>query len=129
MTTSEQTDNDTTVSREELYRQVWQEPMTKVARAVLVCALTLAAWPALAQDTDRLNNIARDAARRFEAARTADAQARQAQPAPPPGATVNMTLDEATERALERNLDIAVERLNPQTFDFSIASSRGQSAA
>jgi outer membrane protein TolC len=35
---------------------------------------------------------------------------------------VNLTLDEATARALERNLDIAVERLNPQTFDFSIAA-------
>ena len=26
------------------------------------------------------------------------------------------------KRALERNLDIAVERLNPQTFDFALAS-------
>ena len=35
---------------------------------------------------------------------------------------VDLTLDDATTRALERNLDIAVERLNPQTFDFSIAA-------
>ena len=33
-----------------------------------------------------------------------------------------MTLDEAVKRALERNLDIAVERLNPQTFDWTLAS-------
>jgi outer membrane protein TolC len=37
---------------------------------------------------------------------------------------VNLTLDEATARALERNLDIAVERLNPQTFDLNIARIR-----
>ncbi|PYR66976.1 MAG: hypothetical protein DMF88_14380, partial [Acidobacteria bacterium] len=36
----------------------------------------------------------------------------------------NLTLDEATARALERNLDIAVERLNPQTFDLNIARIR-----
>ena len=31
------------------------------------------------------------------------------------------TLEEATTRALERNLELAVERLNPQTFDLNIA--------
>jgi hypothetical protein len=35
---------------------------------------------------------------------------------------VELTLDDATQRALERNLDIAVERLNPQTYDFSLAA-------
>jgi outer membrane protein TolC len=35
---------------------------------------------------------------------------------------VYLTLDDAVMRALDRNLDIAVERLNPQTFDYSIAS-------
>ncbi len=50
---------------------------------------------------------------------------------PPPAATpavqaaarpvMNLKIDEAVQRALERNLDIAVERLNPQTFDLSIA--------
>jgi outer membrane protein len=38
------------------------------------------------------------------------------------GTAVDLKLDEAVARALERNLDIAVERLNPQTFDFSIAA-------
>ena len=33
----------------------------------------------------------------------------------------NLTLDDAIERALERNLDIAVERVNPQVRDLSIA--------
>ena len=32
----------------------------------------------------------------------------------------NLTLDDAIQRALERNLDIAVERLNPQVQDLSV---------
>lgn len=35
--------------------------------------------------------------------------------------TVALTLDDAIKLALDRNLDIAVQRLNPQTFDFSLA--------
>lgn len=47
--------------------------------------------------------------------------------AQPPGdiaAPTPITLDEAVARALERNLDIAVERLTPQTFDYSLAGLR-----
>ncbi len=40
----------------------------------------------------------------------------------PEGPSVDLTLDEAVKMALDRNLDIAVERLNPRTFDFSIAA-------
>jgi outer membrane protein TolC len=36
--------------------------------------------------------------------------------------TLSLTLDDAIKLALDRNLDIAVQRLNPQTFDFSYAS-------
>ncbi len=36
--------------------------------------------------------------------------------------TVSLTLDDAIKLALDRNLDIAVQRLNPQTFDYSIAN-------
>ncbi len=50
-----------------------------------------------------------------------------APPLPPyvsgaPRAVVDLTIDETAKRALERNLDIAVERLNPQTFDLSLAA-------
>ena len=45
-------------------------------------------------------------------------------PQPPPGTPVDLTLEEATARALERNLELAVERLNPQTFDLTIARIR-----
>ena len=104
--------------------------MKKVLRSsiapVVLAALTAA--PALhAQDVSeraRFDDLARTAAQQFAAARIeADAeQTRQTQPAPPPGTVVELGLDDAVARALDRNLDIAVERLNPQTFDFSIAA-------
>ena len=34
---------------------------------------------------------------------------------------INLTLDEAVQHALERNLDIQVERLNPQAIDLTLA--------
>jgi outer membrane protein TolC len=87
----------------------------------------MAAQPSAAQgtaaDAARLDEIARDAARKFTSARSLDIdQTRPTDPPVPAGVPVSLTLDEATTRALERNLDIAVERLNPQTFDFSIAA-------
>lgn len=87
----------------------------------------MAAQPSAAQsttaDTARLDEIARDAARKFASARALDVdQTRPTEEPLPAGTSVNLTLDEATARALDRNLDIAVERLNPQTFDFAIAA-------
>ena len=74
------------------------------------------------EDTRRFDEIARSAAKQFAAA-VADAdQTRPTAPPIPPGTVVELTLDAATQRALERNLDIAVERLNPQTFDFALAA-------
>lgn len=51
----------------------------------------------------------------------------QQSPTPAPQANgqaqaLPLTLDDAIKLALDRNLDIAVQRLNPQTFDFSYAS-------
>jgi outer membrane protein TolC len=88
--------------------------------------IVLAASPAFAQDAaerSRLDEIARVAAQQYLAARAeveAD-QTRPTAPSPPPGTQVDLTLQEATTRALERNLELAVERLNPQTFDLNIA--------
>jgi outer membrane protein TolC len=97
----------------------------------VACVLVVFAGvrPAVAQqsasDAARLDELAREAAREFAAARSsAPDQTRPTIAPPPPGETVNLTLDEATARALERNLDIAVERLNPQTFDLNIARIR-----
>ena len=49
------------------------------------------------------------------------AAAAQARPA---ARTTRLTLDEAVSRALENNLDIAVQRLNPQIADLDIASAQ-----
>ena len=40
---------------------------------------------------------------------------------PGSGPRVDLTLDDAIARALERNLDLAVQRLNPLVFDLSLA--------
>src|SRR5918996_1047936 len=69
----------------------------------------------------RLDEIARVAGQQFVAARNDLEQTRPTVPLPEPGAIAALTLDEATARALERNLELAVERLNPQTFDLNIA--------
>lgn len=96
--------------------------------AALMTIGALTSTTALAQggseESRRLDAIARDAAEQFAAARAAAEpdQTKSNVPLPPPGTVVELTLDDATERALERNLDIAVERLNPQTFDFSLAA-------
>jgi outer membrane protein TolC len=75
-----------------------------------------------ASDQQRLDEIARVAAERFVAARAE--QTRPAALAPPPGLQVDLTLEGATMRALERNLELVVERLNPQTFDLTLARLR-----
>jgi outer membrane protein TolC len=106
--------------------------MKTLARSVrvLACVLAVAAYgrPVRAQsqtDRLRLDDLAREAAREFSAATSpTPEQTRPTAPTPAAGTQVDLTLDEATARALERNLDIAVERLNPQTFDLNIARIR-----
>jgi outer membrane protein len=92
--------------------------------ALLLTALTAA--PALAQngaEKARLDAIARTAAQEFAAAKVVD-QTRPSIPVTQTTGNIELTLDEATARALERNLDLAVERLNPQTFDLNLARLR-----
>ena len=98
----------------------------------LLTILTVAVMgtPSAAQTTSesaRVDQIAREAAQKFDEARLAgrtetNEQTRPTVPPPPPGARVELTLDNAVERALDRNLDLAVERLSPQTYDFSLAA-------
>src|SRR5919201_3304031 len=51
----------------------------------------------------------------------------QAPAAPPPTspATLRLTLDEAVKMALEHNVDLAVERLDPQIGDTRVAAAAG----
>lgn len=89
---------------------------------IAVSAVQTAAAQTPRADAVRLDDLAREAARTFATTRADMDQTRPTTAPPPPGTNIDLTLDEATTRALERNLDIAVERLNPQTFDFSIAA-------
>jgi len=90
-----------------------------------LAALSIAA-PALAQsaaDKLRLDEIARKAGQEFASAKAAgiDDQTRPTNPVPQGGQVVELTLDDAVERALDRNLELTVERMNPTTFDLSLA--------
>ena len=101
--------------------------MMHISIRTLFLLTLVAAVPAAAQEnsseSSRLDDIARTATQKYLAARASieEEQTKPTAPPPPPGTRVDLTLQEATTRALERNLDIAVERLNPQTFDLSIA--------
>src|SRR4051812_12760345 len=64
-----------------------------------------------------------------EAARQTGAAARPVDPAQPPAAgtprpVIRLTLDDAVKFALDRNLDISVQRLNPQIIDINYAGTR-----
>jgi outer membrane protein TolC len=94
---------------------------------VLAVAFALSAPAiALAQESDqkRLERIAREAAERYRATVAENAAPAIILPAQAEGAIRSLTLDEAVRLAVEKNLDIAVERLNPQAFDLAIAASK-----
>jgi outer membrane protein TolC len=50
------------------------------------------------------------------------AQTQPVVPAAPQGPVVDLTIEAAVNRALERNLTIASERLTPRSFDYSLAA-------
>src|SRR5688500_1903818 len=76
----------------------------------------------VATDAARTEDLVKQAVERYaaglEAARVRAAQDPAAAPAVP------LTLEDAVRRAIDNNLEMAVERLNPQTFDFTLASLR-----
>jgi outer membrane protein TolC len=93
------------------------------AAAAAVTALSVSA--ALAQEpastVTPINDLIRQAVERFAQGGSSPSAPRPGEQ-PPSGPTRSMTLAEAVKIALDRNLDIAVERINPQLFDFSTAS-------
>lgn len=78
--------------------------------------VVIAAAPVAGQEQDRVKELIQQAL------------AQQGQPSStltqPAGPVVNLTEDQAVQRATERNLNIASERITPQTWDYSIAASR-----
>ena len=99
-------------------------PTRSVWILTVVCSVAGAAAPARAQQTSeaRIHELIRLAAARVATGQSASGQ----QPAAPAPAdtrpVVRLSLDEAVKFALDRNLDIAVQRLNPQINDIAIAS-------
>jgi outer membrane protein TolC len=77
-----------------------------------------------ASEQARLAQLARETAQKVAAAREGG-QTRPTVPVTAQGPNVELSLEEATARALERNLDIAVERLNPQSQELALARVQG----
>ena len=100
--------------------------MCRVLIGLLVVGAWLPAAHAAAQVSEaRLAELVRQA--QTLAGAQAPGGTTPAVPSPPAAQTpgVDLTVDDAVTRALENNLDIAVERLNPQAIDYSIAALEG----
>lgn len=90
---------------------MWSVPPRAVAAVALAVLLKLpAAAGAQPSPADRVDDLLAQARARLAAVQS-----------PGAGPRVDLTLDEAVARALERNLDLAVQRLNPQVFDLNLA--------
>jgi outer membrane protein TolC len=89
-----------------------------------IAAFCLAASAASAQQISeaRIRELIKQAADQIAAGQSTAAPVPTSQT--PTRPTVQLTLDEAVRLALERNLDIAVQRLSPEINDISIASIR-----
>jgi outer membrane protein len=96
--------------------------------ALAFAATAGATSPAQAQppaDPSRIDAVVADALARYNAG--LDALASMPQPSStvvPPAPPRDITLTDAVALALEKNLDLAVERLNPQVQDFQLAAVR-----
>ena len=100
------------------------------ACAALATGLTLTPVRASAQQRtsdDHVRDLVQQAAKLVASGQASALTTAQqgGQTAPPAaGPKVALTLDEAVKLALDRNLDIAVQRLNPQISDLAYASAR-----
>jgi outer membrane protein TolC len=91
-----------------------------MAGAVLLVAGLLPASASAQISEARIRELVKEAASASKLISTAPAQVQVSGQGP----SVSLTLDEAVALALERNLDIAVQRLDPQLQDIAIASAR-----
>jgi outer membrane protein len=90
--------------------------------AAAIAALATATTSFAQVPEARIRELIKEAAER---AAVNQQPAQPGQPAQTPGATrptVRLTLDDAVKFALDRNLDIAVQRLNPEISDIAIAA-------
>ena len=92
------------------------------AASIVVFASGAASAQTPASDAARTEDLIKQAVERYtsglETARLLNAQN------PTAASSVPLTLEDAVRRAVDNNLEMAVERLNPQTFDFTLSSLR-----
>jgi outer membrane protein len=92
------------------------------AASFVMLVSTAASAQTASSDAARTEDLVKQAVERYttglEASRAQSAQDATRGPSFP------LTLEDAVRRAVDNNLEIAVERLNPQTFDFTLASLR-----
>jgi outer membrane protein len=90
---------------------MWLAEQYRLRICLVFTLIALAASAARAQTADeRIDSLIEQAAARLEIVQT-----------PGSGPRVDLTLEDAIARALERNLDLVVQRLNPLVFDLSLA--------
>jgi outer membrane protein TolC len=98
----------------------------RAVRGVVFCAAAVAAAgrPAPAQESPsaRIDALVQEAVQRYVQSQGQPRPAGAAPSAhPAEGPTISLTLDQAVKLALDQNLDIAVQRANPEMADLSIA--------
>jgi outer membrane protein TolC len=90
--------------------------------AATALSVSAAVAQAPASTVTPINELIRQAVERFAEGGAGAPATRPGEQQPPSGPARSMTLAEVVKMALDKNLDIAVERLNPQLFEFSLAS-------
>ena len=97
--------------------------MSKTAHLLAAAGLVLAgAYPAAAQDANMEHVRALIAQAQAQTAGAApQAPAAQAAPFVTPGPRVDLPIEEAVKRGMEKNIDISVARITPRLADFTIA--------
>jgi outer membrane protein len=112
----------------ELVVMTCRKLVTSATFVLLVSGAVYAQAPA-AEQKARTDSLVKQALDRYNENLRAAAQARATQTQQPSATTpdaptVPMTLTDAVQHAIDNNLELAVERLNPQTFDLTLASLR-----
>jgi len=98
--------------------------------AATIAALTFSSTPAFAQQRvsdAHVQELIREAAKLAASGQTSTpttAQQGGQTTAPAASAKVSLTIEDAVKLALDKNLDIVVQRLNPEINDLSIATAR-----
>jgi outer membrane protein len=98
--------------------------VASISFALFVVPASVAFAQTPSQNDARTENLVKQAVERYNDGIRAAAQAQSPLSADAGAASVPLTLEDAVQRAIDNNLDMVVERLNPQTFDLTLAGLR-----